>query len=181
MWTSDLVLENGVACNKGKYLLPWCLLFFLNNKLIIQLLTHLFQVVVATIAFGMGIDKSNVRRIIHYGWPQVSENFVFDILLIFLFTVIIGKIMQHKHSFLHANLHTADLGVCQHFVYWLSYIYVFMCVKYLFSPSILCFIELFLVSKGVFHLSVGLYYTELRSILPRSWSSRSGWRISRLW
>lgn len=38
--------------------------------------TDVVQVVVATVAFGMGIDKPSIRRIVHYGAVQTLEHYV---------------------------------------------------------------------------------------------------------
>ncbi len=82
------------------------------------------QIIVATIAFGMGIDKSNIRWVIHYNLPTAIESFYQEIgragrdnlpaetLLFYSYTDIITRQMminnsdqsQQQKELLHAKL-----------------------------------------------------------------------------
>ena len=44
-----------------------------------RFMTGQLRIVVATVAFGMGLDKSDVRAIIHYNLPRSFESYVQEI------------------------------------------------------------------------------------------------------
>ncbi|TQD39091.1 RecQ family ATP-dependent DNA helicase [Haloflavibacter putidus] len=46
-----------------------------KNKLLQDWISEKFRVIVATTAFGMGIDKANVRNVIHYHLPESLESY----------------------------------------------------------------------------------------------------------
>eukprot|EP00494_Astrolonche_serrata_P006762 UN06787 len=72
---------------------------FMNNEI---------RIMVATIAFGMGLDKSDIRGIIHYSVPQTMEHYVQEI----------GRAGRDgEPSYCHVFFHTNDLTLRQSLVY----------------------------------------------------------------
>lgn len=73
--TSKLLSENGISC------LPYHAGLTVEMRTQVQesFIHDSVQVICATVAFGMGIDKSNIRWIIHYNLPKSIENFYQEI------------------------------------------------------------------------------------------------------
>jgi len=68
----------------------------------------LISCVVATIAFGMGIDKNNIRTIIHYDLPKSIENYSQEI-------GRAGRDNQKANCIVYGN--TGNISVLENFIY----------------------------------------------------------------
>ncbi len=70
-WVSDYLKDNGINSHHFHAGMKTEEKELIQN----QFMQGSIPCIVATIAFGMGIDKSNVRRVIHYDLPKSIENY----------------------------------------------------------------------------------------------------------
>lgn len=72
---ADMLQKNGINAK------PYHAMLSSNERDLVQeeFIHDNIQVVTATVAFGMGIDKSNVRWVIHYNMPKSMEGFYQEI------------------------------------------------------------------------------------------------------